>query len=152
MFDLGWLMRTIHVLAAAAWVGGAFMYQVIVVPALRMAGPAPAVAAQVARLFKRLVNYCIGLLLVSGVYLMFDRLTQTTLGLAYLLVLGIKIVAALALFFLAFYMAQSSVRKLAKQTTRFSRIAPQLMLALGILIFILGALLNHLFELASASH
>jgi uncharacterized membrane protein len=148
--DLGWIMRTVHVLAAAAWVGGSIMYLFVVLPALRIAGPAPTVAAQIALLFKRLVNACVGILLVTGVYLMFDRLTQTTLGWPYLIVLGVKVIAALGLFVLALYMAQSSIRRLAKQSTRLSKLAPQLMLALGICIFILGALLNHLFELAIA--
>ena len=152
LIDLGWFMRTVHVLAAAAWVGGSIMYQFIVLPALRIAGPTSGVSAQIALLFKRLVNACIGILLVTGVYLMFDRLTQTTLGWPYLIVLGIKVIAALGMFVLALYMAQSNIRRLAKRSTRFSKIAPQLMLALGICIFILGALLNHLFELAIAPH
>lgn len=145
-------MRTVHLLAAAAWVGSSIMYLLIVIPALRIVGPAPTVAAEIAHLFKRLVNACVGLLLVTGVYLMFDRLTQTTLGLSYLIILGIKIVAAISMFVLALYMAQSNIRRLAKRSTRFSKVAPQLMLALGICIFILGALLNHLFELTTAPH
>jgi uncharacterized membrane protein len=152
IIDLGWFMRTVHILAAATWIGSAIMYQFIVIPALRIAGPAPNVSAQVALLFKQLVNYCIGILLVTGVYLMFDRLTQTTLGSLYLLVLGIKIIAALGMFILALYMAQSNIRKLAKRSTRLSKAAPQLMLALGIFVFILGAFLNHLFELTIAPH
>jgi putative copper export protein len=152
LIDLGWFMRTVHIIAATAWVGGSITYQFIVIPALRIASPTPTVATEVAQLFKRLVNYCIGILLVTGVYLMFDRLTQTTLGLPYLIVLGIKIVAALGMFVLALYMAQSNIRRLAKRSTRLSKAAPQLMLALGICIFVLGALLNHLFELAIAPH
>ncbi len=152
LIDLGWFMRTVHVLAAAAWVGGSIMYQFVVIPALRMAGPAPGVAAQIGLLFKRLVNACVGILLATGVYLMFDRLTQTRLGVPYLIVLGIKVIAALGLFVLALYMAQSNIRRLAKRSTRLSKVAPQLMLALGICIFILGALLNHLFELTIAPH
>ena len=150
--DLGWFMRTVHVLAATAWVGGCITYQFVVIPALRIAGPTPGVSGQIALLFKRLVNACVGILLVTGVYLMFDRLTQTTLGLTYLIVLGIKVVAALGMFVLALYMAQSNIRKLAKRSTRFSKVAPQFMLALGVCIFVLGALLNHLFELAIAPH
>jgi hypothetical protein len=106
----------------------------------------------VAELFKRMVNICVGVLLLTGGYLVFDRLTQTTLGLPYLIVLAIKIAAALGMFALAAYLAQSNIRRLAKRSTRFSRAAPQLMLALGILVFILGALLNGLFEASIAPH
>lgn len=152
MIALRLIVRTVHIIAASAWVGGSIFYLLIVVPALRIGGPAPAVAAQVAALFKRLVNICMGALLLSGAYLTFDRLTQTTLGLPYLVVLGLKIVAALGLFVLAIYLGQSNVRRLAKRSTRLSKVAPQLMLALGVGIFVLGALLNSIFEATIAPH
>jgi len=146
------LMRAAHILAGATWVGGSMMYLVVVLPALRLGGPAPAVSAQVAALFKRMVNICVGVLLLTGAYLTFDRLSQTTLGLPYVIVLGLKIIAALFMFILAMYLAQSNIRRLAKRNTRISKVAPQLMLALGILVFLLGALLNSLFEAALAPH
>ena len=146
------LMRAAHVLAGATWVGGSMMYLAVVLPALRQGGPAPAVAAQVAALFKRMVNICVGVLLLTGAYLTVDRLSQTTLGLPYVIVLGLKIIAALFMFILAMYLAQSNIRRLAKRNTRISKVAPQLMLALGILVFLLGALLNSLFEAALAPH
>jgi uncharacterized membrane protein len=152
MIDFSWLVRSIHILAAAVWVGGSFIYLVVIIPALRNGGPAPGVSAQVAILFKRLVNYCVGILLLTGTYLTFDRLTQTTLGLLYLVVLGLKIVIAISMFVLALYLGQSNIRRLAKRSTRLSKVAPQLVLALGILVFVLGALLNHLFEMAIMPH
>jgi hypothetical protein len=146
MFEIRLIVRTAHLLAAAAWVGGSILYLVVILPALRIGEPSPEVSAQIATLYRRMVNICIGVLLLSGVYLMFDRLTSTSLGWPYLVVLGIKIIAALAMFVLAIYLGQSNIRRLAKRTTRFSKAAPQLMLALGILIFLLGALLNGMFE------
>jgi uncharacterized membrane protein len=151
MIDFGWLVRSIHTLAAAIWVGGSFMYLVVVMPALCNGGSPSGVSAQIAIVFKRTVNYCMGILLLSGTYLTFDRLTQTTLGLAYLVVLGLKIALAIGMFVLALYLGQSHIRRLAKRSTRLSQVAPQLMLALGILVFILGALLNHLYEIAIMS-
>ena len=146
MFEIRLIVRTAHLLAAAAWLGGSIVYLVVVMPALRIGGPAPEVSAQIATLFRRMVNICIGVLLLSGAYLMFDRLTSTSLGWPYLVVLGIKIIAALAMFVLAIYLGQSNIRRLAKRTSRLSKVAPQLMLALGILVFLLGALLNGMFE------
>jgi uncharacterized membrane protein len=152
MLEIRTLIRVAHILAGAAWVGGSLFYLVVVQPALRTFGPAPALAAKIADLFRRMVNICVGVLLLTGGYLVFDRLTQTTLGSSYLLVLGIKIVVALSMFILAMYMAQSNIRRLAKRSTRLSRVAPQLMLALGLLVFVLGALLNGLFETSIAPH
>jgi uncharacterized membrane protein len=152
MFEIRLIVRAAHTIAAAAWVGGSILYMVAIIPALRSGGPAPAVAAQIAALFRRMVNICIGVLLLSGAYLMFDRLTQTMLGWPYLVVLGLKIAIAIGMFVLAIYIGQSNVRRLAKRSTRLSKAAPQLMLALGIIVFILGALLNGLFEAAIAPH
>ncbi len=152
MLELRLLVRAIHIIAATAWVGGSIFYQFVALPALRVSAAPPAVAGQMAALFKRMTTMCIGVLLLSGAYLTFDRLTQTTLGLPYLIVLGLKIAAALLLFVLALYLGQSNIRRLAKRTTRLSKVAPQLMLALGILIFVLGALLNSLFEATVAPH
>lgn len=152
MWEIFWFVRLVHILAATVWVGGSFMYLVIVMPALRFGGPAPAVAARIAELFKQMVNICVGVLILSGAYLMFDRLSQTQLGLAYIIVLGLKILGALGLFILAIYLGQSNIRRLAKRSTRLSKAAPQLMLVLGILVFVLGALLNTLFEVAVTPH
>jgi uncharacterized membrane protein len=152
MFEIRLIVRAAHTLAAAAWVGGSILYLVAVLPALRSKGPAPAVAGEIAALFRRMVNICMGVLLLTGAYLAFDRLTQTTLGWPYLVVLGLKIVLATGMFILAIYIGQSNIRRLAKRSTRLSRAAPQLMLALGIVVFILGALLNGLFEGAFAPH
>jgi hypothetical protein len=150
MFEIRLIVRTAHLLAAAAWVGGSILYLVAVLPVLRSGGITPEVSTQIATLFRRMVNICIGVLLLSGAYLMFDRLTSTSLGWLYLVVLGVKIIVALGMFVLAIYLGQSNIRRLAKRTTRLSKAAPQLMLALGILVFLLGALLNGLFEVTIA--
>ncbi|HVB25356.1 MAG TPA: hypothetical protein VNG51_25685 [Ktedonobacteraceae bacterium] len=155
MIGFSLIVRAAHTIAAAAWVGGNIMYLVAVIPALRVASPSPEVAAiagQIAALFRRMVNICMGVLLLTGGYLLFDRLTQTTVGLSYVIVLVLKVAAAIAMFVLALYLGQSNIRRLAKRSTRLSRAAPQLMLALGILVFVLGALLNTLFEASIAPH
>ena len=151
MLVIDWLMRTAHVLAGAAWVGGSLMYLVVVMPVLRLGEVSARAIAAIAANFKRLTNLCIGVLLLSGGYLLFARLAQTTPGWPYLLTLVLKLATALAMFALAFYLGQSNVRRLARRSTSFSRIAPRLMLALGVLVFGLGALLNVLFELTIAT-
>ena len=155
MLEIRLIVRAAHILAAAAWVGGSILYLVAVLPALRSKGAASGVSeisAHIAALFRRMVNICVGVLLLSGAFLTFDRLTQTTLGWPYLVVLGLKIVLALIMFVLAIYLGQSNIRRLAKRSTQLSKAAPQLILVLGILVFLLGALLNELFEATIAPH
>lgn len=146
MAEIRLIVRAVHILAAAAWVGGNLFYMVVALPALREGGPAPGVAAKMAEMFRQLVTICIAVLLLTGAYLALDRLTATTLGWPYLVVLSVKIALALCMFALATYLGQSNIRRLAKRSTRLSKAAPRLMLALGILVFALGALLNALFE------
>ena len=152
MVEIRLIVRAAHIIAGAAWVGGSIMYLFVVIPALKLAGPAPAVAAKIAALFKRMVNICIGVLLLTGAFLAFDRLTQTMLGWPYLLVLGLKITAALVMFIIAIYLGESNIRRLAKRSSRLSKVAPQVLLVLGIIVFLLGALLNSLFEATIAPH
>ena len=139
------LMRTAHVLAGGVWVGGSVIYLLVIVPALRVSGAGGQVAAQIAALFRRVVNVCIGILVLSGVYLIFDRLASTTVGVAYVVTLAVKTVAALAMIGLAVYQAQEA-RRLPTLRGRMWRITPVLILWLGVLTFLLGGTLTCLFE------
>src|SRR5438270_11062578 len=118
MLEIRLIMRAAHILAAAAWVGGSIFYLAVALPALRNGGSAPGVAGQIAALFKRVGNICMGVRLLSGAYLTFDRLATTTLGWPYLVVLALKISVALTLLVLAIYLGQSTIRRLAKRTAR----------------------------------
>ena len=142
---LSTLMRTAHLLAGAVWVGGSVVYLVVIIPALRLGKVAPEVSARMGGLFRRLVNACIVTLLLSGVYLTFDRLTATTVGVAYLVTLGVKIALALAMFTLAALQAQEA-RRPARRRGRLWRYAPRVILALGVVVFLLGATLMTLYE------
>lgn len=144
-FVLRDLMRTAHVLAGGVWVGGSVIYLLVIVPALRVSGAGGQTAAQIAALFRRVVNVCIGVLVISGVYLIFDRLASTTVGAAYVITLAVKTLAALAMIGLAAYQAQEA-RRLAKLRGRMWRLTPVLILWLGVLTFLLGATLTGLFE------
>jgi putative copper export protein len=142
------VMRTAHLVAAGAWVGGSIFYLVALVPGLREGGPAPRVAAAVARSFRALVNVCMGTLLLTGMFLTFDRLSSATLGTAYVVVLVAKIVVALAACALAVYQAQEGASRARgkRAAPGVLRAAPQWILALGLMAFALGAILTTLYE------
>lgn len=144
-FVLRDLMRTLHVLAGGVWVGGSVIYLVVILPALRVGKAAPLVGATIANLFRKLVNLCIGVLLISGVYLVFDRLSTTSVGVLYVVILAVKSLAALAMILLAAYQAQEA-RRLARSRGRLWKLTPRLILVLGVLTFLLGATLTGLFE------
>ncbi len=144
------VMRTLHVLAGGAWVGGSLMYLLVITPAMRLAKPSPelrAAGAAMSALFRRMVNICMGVLLISGVYLIFDRLTTVTVGTAYIVTLVIKVILALTMFGLAIFQAQEARRPLQRRSALW-RTAPQAILWLGVIVFLLGAILTGLFEAA----
>jgi uncharacterized membrane protein len=143
------LMRTAHVVAGAAWIGGSIFYLVVLLPGLRASGAPPALGAQVAAAFRRLVNICMGALLVTGVYLTFDRLSSNAVGVTYVVALGLKIAVALAMFGLAIYQAQEGISRLRARRGPLWKAVPRLILALGLLAFLLGVVLTSLFEAAA---
>ena len=142
---LSTLMRTAHVLAGGVWVGGSVIYLGVIIPALRAANADSLVAARIASLFRRVVNICIGILLISGVYLIFDRLASTTVGIAYVAVLVAKVTAALAMILLAVFQAQEA-RRPARKRGHLWKLAPHWILGLGALTFLLGVTLTTIFE------
>lgn len=139
------LFRAAHVIAAAAWVGGSVMYLLVIGPGLRLAKAPPAVGAAMGALFRRLVTLSVGVLTLTGVYLIFDRLTLITVSAAYLIVLALKVLAALAMFALAAVQAQEARRVLKRRGSAW-RVIPRVILALGLLTVFLGAALTSLFE------
>lgn len=145
LFAITDVMRTLHVLAGGVWVGGSVVYLLVILPALRVGGAGASTSALAGDLFRRLVNICIGVLVITGVYLIFDRLTSTSVGAAYVITLIVKVLAALAMFALAAYQAQEA-RRLAKRRGRLWKLAPRLILGLGALTFLLGATLTGLYE------
>ncbi len=145
LFALRDAMRTAHVLAAGAWVGGSVVYLLVITPALRLGGGSREVGARIAALFRSLVNVAIGVLLVTGVFLVADRLGAGAGTVVYLATLGLKIAVSLALFGLAAYQAQEA-RRPAKRRGAFYAQAPRWILALGIAAFALGTTLTVIFE------
>lgn len=141
------LMRTAHTLAGGVWIGGSVVYLLVILPALRLGKAAPEVSAAIATQFRRLVNISIVTLLLSGVYLTFDRLNTTEVGVTYVVTLGVKIALALAMFGLALFQAQEA-RRPARLRGQLWRLAPRLILALGVVVFLLGAVLSGLFDVA----
>ena len=94
------IIRTIHAVAAAIWVGGGIVLLVAIMPALLKAeggGPARLAAGMAAR-FGRVAGGAIGVFVITGGILAFERLAQPGVTPAYGVVLGIKV----ALSFLAF--------------------------------------------------
>jgi putative copper export protein len=146
------LIRWSHALGAVAWVGGGMFYLLVLRPALRRTPVAPEAVRSIGLEFRGLVHTGIAVLLVTGVILSASRLTQDTIGLAYVVVLSVKVVLALYLFYLARFLRQRAYSEENSATEgRWRRIRHHLtgttaILILGVVIFGLADVLSALFE------
>ena len=92
------IIRWLHAVAAVAWIGGGIFYWVVLRPALRSSDISRSVARFAGPEFAQLVSLAMGVLLITGAVLAFDRLTDQTATAAYVTVLVIKVVMAAWMF------------------------------------------------------
>lgn len=144
-----------HALAAVVWVGGSLFYLLTLNPALALLGDFPerrALLGHIGRQFQEVVSLAILIFVLTGVVLTVDRLTQPTVTVAYVLVLGVKIAFSLWMFWLAQQLRRhpgpAGVRGVTAQV-RLGRDwlqSPNLLLALGLVVYLLAEVLKVLFE------
>ena len=147
-------------LSATAWIGGSIFYLVALAPNVRGANVGELMGA-INRSFGALVQVCIWLLLASGVIMVFDRLSEPqAAGVLYPVVLAIKVVLSLAMFLIAGWLGERAFRRRRPRTTpaeatpkmawwgrlKDRAFASRVVLAIGVVVFILGAILTALFE------
>lgn len=141
------LIRWFHALAAAAWVGGMLFYVVVLPPALKhldVSSQRGAVVASIAKQFQELTQAAIAVLLLTGAVLTFDRLSQPHVLRPYVVVLAVKIVLSLLMVALAGALGRRpAVRRWPRWLT-----VPYLILALGLVVYLLALALQVLFDMS----
>ena len=150
------VVRWLHLVSAAAWVGGSLFYLLVLRPALRRSGDPSGVTESAAVEFKALVETSIIVILVTGIILTFNRLTPGVVGVPYVAVLGVKIALSLWMFVIArsrrkrqllpshqMPSAVSGWRRFARAISGYNTVV-----ILGIVVFLLSDLLKVLFEIA----
>lgn len=144
------VVRWLHALAALAWVGGSLFYFLVLRPRLRRDNP-DSLEPAIAQGFRQVVQTAIVVLVLTGAILTFERLTSPAATVPYVVVLGVKVALALWMFLLV---RRPSRAEPAEAPPRW--LPPflaglrggNLMLVLGILIYLLADLLKVLAELA----
>ncbi len=149
-----WFMlfiRWVHAIGAVAWVGGSAFFAFvlrpveranpdIVRPVLRSMGP----------VYRELVDIAVIAIIVSGLILMFDRLTGNDASPAWFIVLGVKLALALWMFYLVWHFRQSDfipTERPAGVSGRLSwLVGYNAMVFVGVIIFLLASLMRALFE------
>ncbi len=156
-------MRWAHALAALLWIGGALFYALVLRPAQqRTQEPQSRQLIQaMTQEFRSWVYLAIGVLVISGAALTLARLASGVATPVYLLFLGVKVLLAL-ITFLLFFLVRSQQRRRASPSqpvtgptqgkrspwarARGLLSGPNLILALGLVIFLLADVLRYLVE------
>lgn len=145
------VLRYIHVVAAALWVGGGIVVLAACV-APNLAPLAGISSAVLGRTVGRLVGTGFAVFVVTGVLLTFNRLAEQSIDAAYIAVLVSKTLLALAMFRLAVPGRRPLEPPAATSDRRpwwQSRTA--LIVALGLAIYLLSLILNEMAELGFRS-
>lgn len=111
------LVRLLHVLAAAFWVGGGLLFLYLVAP--RTGADGPALAARLGRA----MSHSVSVFLLTGAALVFVRLADPNATAAYLALLALK----LALAFLAFLLVWRGGAGLPPRLRRWPDSGPRFM-------------------------
>ncbi len=145
------VLRFIHVLAAALWVGGGIV--VLAARATPNLAPLRGVSSAVlGQTVGRLVGTGFAVFVVTGVLLTFNRLAEQSIDAAYVAVLVSKLLLALAMFRLAVPGRRSANPQTANPDRRpwwQSRTAA--IVGLGLAIYLLSLILNEMAELSFRS-
>jgi putative copper export protein len=145
--------RVAHLVSSAAWLGGSLFYALVLRPSLAGREEAPRVSPEIARRFGKIVGASAWALLASGGYLTFARLTDVRLGAPYALTLALKALLAVWMFLLAGALGRGRASRRLRpradsqpKTWRALVPVPTLLLALGLIVFILSAILTTLYQ------
>ena len=144
------LVRWLHALGAVAWVGGSAFFALILRPAQRL--DPDGVGQAIARFtgpYRELVDASIVTIIVTGLILMFERLTDDDATVAYFIVLSAKLVIAGWMFYMVWSLRRAGFIHEARSglTDRLSWLfGYNALLAGGVMVFLMAGLLRSIFE------
>ena len=144
------IVRWVHAIGAVAWVGGSIFFAAVLRP-LAAANPdgMRGIMGPIGAAYREVVDIAVVSLIVSGVILMFNRLTGNDATAAWFIVLGVKLVIALWMFYLVWRLRQTGYRPTPSpgMMRRLSwLLGYNALVFFGVIVFFLATLLRELFE------
>jgi len=154
-----WIMlivRWAHAIGAVAWIGGSAFFALVLRPVER-ANPEliRPVLRSLGAVYRELVDISVIAIIVTGLILMFDRLTGNDATPAWFGVLAVKLALAIWMFYLVWHFRQSDFDPTEQPTGIAARLSwivgYNAMVFLGVIVFLLASVLRVLFENSIAS-
>ena len=154
------IVRWIHLVAAAAWVGGSVFYLLILRPVSnRTSGGSNESISAVAAEFRGLVDICIVALVATGAILSLERLAGGVADVPFAVTLGVKAFLTVWMFYLTYSLRRR--RDLGSSSAIDAPVFPiltnrlaglldrhSLIVILGVVVFLVSDLLKVLYEIA----
>ena len=150
------LVRWVHAIGAVAWIGGSAFFAFVLRP-VEAANPelVRPVMRSIGPVYRELVDIAVIAIIVSGLVLMFDRLTGNDASPAWVIVLGVKLALALWMFYLVWRFRQSDFNPAERPAGISARLSwlvgYNAMVFLGVIVFMLASLMQALFETTISS-
>ena len=153
-----WLIliaRWAHITGALAWVGGSFFFAVVLRP-VAAANPDAmrGVMGPISSVYREVVDVSVAAVLVSGIVLMFDRLTGNDATVAWVAVFAVKLAIAAWMFYMVWRLRQAGYQP-SEPEGIMGRLSWLLgynsLVFFGVIVFFLATLLRELFEKSLAA-
>lgn len=113
-----------HIMAVTVWIGGNLFFLLVLRPVMRLGGASSNFAARIGQSFKELVEISLWVLIITGVILIFDRLT--VLGsITYGLVLAIKLILFSFMAIIAYALGKRTNNAVTPYAGRWQDIMPK---------------------------
>ncbi len=153
-----WLIliaRWAHITGALAWVGGSMFFALVLRP-VSVAEPEAmrGVMKPIGSVYREVVDLSVAAVLVSGIVLMFDRLTGNDASVAWAIVFAVKIAIAIWMFYMVWRLRQAGYQP-SEPKGILGRISWLLgynaLVFFGVVVFFLATLLRELFEKSVAA-
>lgn len=147
------VVRWVHAIGAVSWIGGSIFFALVLRP-ISLANPEAmrSVMGPLGSRYRELVDASIIALIVSGIILMIERVSNPNTTAAWFIVLGVKLALAAWMFYLVWKLRRTGYRPEARAgfINRLSwLLGYNAIVALGVIVFLLASLLRLLFETAA---
>lgn len=144
------LARWVHAIAAVAWIGGSLFFATVLRP-LTVANPEVIRKAMgpIGSAYREVVDISVAALLVSGIVLMFNRLTGDDATVAWAIVFAVKLTIAVWMFYLVWRLRQSGYQPVAGKGLLAKAswlLGYNALVFFGLIVFLLATVLRELFE------
>jgi len=149
-----WIMlivRWAHAIGAVAWIGGSAFFAFVLRPVER-ANPelVRPILRPLGSVYRELVDISVIAIIVTGIILMFDRLTGNDASTGWFIVLAVKLALAIWMFYLVWHFRQSDFDPTEQPKGLGARLSwivgYNAMVFFGVIIFFLASVLRVLFE------